>query len=446
LLVLAAFALLAPALFNGFPLVFADTGGYLARPFERTLEIGRSALYGAFMAAGLPLHFWPAVLAQAALTVWLIALTLRSHGLGGRPGLVLLMVLALALLTGLPWYVGQLIPDIFVPLAVLALYLLAFRWMTLRRFERGLLVALVALAIAFHMSILGLAAALVLALVLIRPAASRLRLPRPALLPPLAAVCAGIVLALVSNLAITGSFAFTPGGANFIFGRLLQDGIVERYLADRCPDPTIRLCEYRHELPANADGWLWGWGSPYYKLGGSAGFEPDARRIIAETLRLYPGAHVTTAAKAMLDQLVMMKTGEGMHSRDNEHAARDLARLAPAAYARFEASRQQHDWFTFDALNAVQVPLALAAFAALPLIVLLAGRGRLAPAMAPLALTVLLALLANAGISGGLSNPNDRYQNRLAWLAPFTLMIALAGSLRRRPDQDPQTAVKRPSD
>ena len=41
--------LLVPALLNGFPLVFADTGGYLARPFERTLALGRSAFYGLFL-------------------------------------------------------------------------------------------------------------------------------------------------------------------------------------------------------------------------------------------------------------------------------------------------------------------------------------------------------------------------------------------------------------
>src|ERR1700680_4877028 len=91
--------LLAPALWNGFPLIFADTGGYLARPFERTLVLGRSAFYGTFIAAGIPLDFWPNVLIQAALTVWLIVLTLRVHGCGGRPGLALLTVIGLAVAT-----------------------------------------------------------------------------------------------------------------------------------------------------------------------------------------------------------------------------------------------------------------------------------------------------------------------------------------------------------
>ena len=39
-------ALMAPALWNGFPLIFPDTGGYLDRPVFGTLGLGRSALYG----------------------------------------------------------------------------------------------------------------------------------------------------------------------------------------------------------------------------------------------------------------------------------------------------------------------------------------------------------------------------------------------------------------
>ena len=39
LLLALPFVLLAPALWNGFPLIFPDTGGYLERPLLGTLEI-----------------------------------------------------------------------------------------------------------------------------------------------------------------------------------------------------------------------------------------------------------------------------------------------------------------------------------------------------------------------------------------------------------------------
>src|SRR3954468_2127710 len=89
--------LLAPAIFNGFPIIFADTGGYLLRPIEGQLELGRSALYGAFLLAGIAFDFWPVVIVQAAMTCWIIVLTLRAFNLGKRPGAALVVVLTLTL-------------------------------------------------------------------------------------------------------------------------------------------------------------------------------------------------------------------------------------------------------------------------------------------------------------------------------------------------------------
>jgi hypothetical protein len=92
-------ALMAPALWNGFPLIFPDTGGYLDRPILGTLGMGRSALYGLFLYIGVPFSFWPNVVLQSALTVWLIVLTMRAHGLGGRPWLALGIVAMLTVCT-----------------------------------------------------------------------------------------------------------------------------------------------------------------------------------------------------------------------------------------------------------------------------------------------------------------------------------------------------------
>ena len=434
LIVSAVAVLLAPAVWNGFPFVWADTGGYLARPFERTLEIGRSALYGTFLAAGISFDFWLTIAVQAALTAWMLTLSLRAHGFGSRPWYTAALIFILTLLTSLPWYVGTLMPDIFVPLAVLGLYLLAFRRDALRRMELLGLTALVAFAIASHMATLGLSVAVLAAFAAVRPLAAALCLPRPALAAPAVAIAAGIALAFLSNFAIAGRLALTPGGVHFVFGRLVQDRIVARYLADRCPDATLRLCPYRDQLPNSSDGWLWGWDSPFYKLGGADGFAPETRRIIADTLRMYPGQHGATAARAALQQFVMVRTGEGIHPRDIEHAARALERFGPDVMPRYRAARQQHDAYDFAWINRIHVPLALAAVTILPFLIAAGVLGRIAPSSAAFALTVLLALIANAAICGALSNPNDRYQSRLVWLAPLAVAIAV---LARRPSTLP---------
>ncbi len=46
------------------------------------------------------------------------------------------------------------------------------------------------------------------------------------------------------------------------------------------------------------------------------------------------------------------------------------------------------------------------------------------------AVAVLLALLGNAAITGGLSGPHDRYQSRIMWLAPLTALLATASLFR----------------
>src|SRR3954468_21430590 len=69
--------LLAPALWNGFPLLQYDTGGYIARWYEGTLEVSRSTVYGLFLNALTHPDFWPAIVVQAALTVWILSLLSR---------------------------------------------------------------------------------------------------------------------------------------------------------------------------------------------------------------------------------------------------------------------------------------------------------------------------------------------------------------------------------
>src|SRR5215204_2919157 len=79
---LAALALLlAPALWNGYPLLQYDTGGYLARWYEGYLVPSRSTVFGLYLHLGEGWRFWPIVIAQSVLTLWIVALVLRVFGL-----------------------------------------------------------------------------------------------------------------------------------------------------------------------------------------------------------------------------------------------------------------------------------------------------------------------------------------------------------------------------
>ena len=51
----------------------------------------------------------------------------------------------------------------------------------------------------------------------------------------------GAVMVFAANYAVAGSVAWTPGGFALSFGRMLQDGIVDEYLDEHCPDALAAL-------------------------------------------------------------------------------------------------------------------------------------------------------------------------------------------------------------
>jgi hypothetical protein len=94
--------------------------------------------------------------------------------------------------------------------------------------------------------------------------------------------------------------------------------------------------------------------------------------------------------------------------------------------------------FNFNWANVIPVPLQALAVALLPLIVWLRRDRRIAS----LAAYLFFALIINAVICGALSNPHDRYQSRLAWLAPLVVVIAALGWRCRPSTTYAMTAVK----
>src|SRR5437660_1599960 len=109
--------LMAPALWNGYPLLQWDTGGYLARWYEGYLVPSRSTAFGLYLHFGEDSAFWINLGIQALATLWILQLTLRVLGMA-QPLRLLAIGLALVLTTALPWLASMLLTDIFAGLPV----------------------------------------------------------------------------------------------------------------------------------------------------------------------------------------------------------------------------------------------------------------------------------------------------------------------------------------
>ncbi|HEY7663096.1 MAG TPA: hypothetical protein VH934_08245 [Xanthobacteraceae bacterium] len=412
-------ALLAPALWNGYPLLQYDTGGYLARWYEGYLVPSRSTVYGLFLHLGEGVHFWPELALQAACTVWVIWLSLRVFGFGASPWLLVAVIAALSVLTALPALSSMLLTDIFVGLAVLALYLLVFRGRELRRAERFGLFLLVAFAAATHSATLAVLLAVIgfCGLVLVLSGTRLLRL-----VPAVSAIATGAVMLLAANFAFSGQLAWTPGGFGIAFGRMLQDGIVKRYLDDHCPDVRLRLCPYRDELPKTADDFLWNYGV-FNELGRFSGLGDEMRFIVLHSLREYPLQQIETAFAATAAQLGLVATGNGTHNQI-WHTYGIMRQFIPDEVPAMQKARQQRGELHFDLINRVHVPIALGSMLLVLALLAKALAHRRFDEPILLAAIVAVALLANAFVCGALSGPHDRYGARIAWIATFAVVIA----------------------
>jgi hypothetical protein len=416
------------AVWNGFPLMYYDTAGYMVQGLARAFLPERSPVYSLLLLfTGGWISLWPVVILQALMTGYLIALTARIE----VPGLPLKGLAwiggGLMLLTGIGWYVGQVEPDCMTALLVLGCYLLLFRRDVLNLMACNLVVAITALAVASHPSHLGLIAGLLLAGGALRLSGRRWPgLPRPRLKSAAAAVAMALGLILASNLALAQSLFISRSGSVFLFARLMQDGIVQRLLHDTCPASGYQLCSYQRQLPHNANLWLWGSKSLFHREGGFANPEEQEEydRIILDSLKRYPLMHIKAAVTDSVLQFFEFRTGDGIESQAFILWP-EIKKVAPGQLAAYERARQQTQKFRFQVLNMIHVTVGMLSLLG---IVMLLNHAVLKRSWGEVAWpgTVLLGLMGNAVICATFSNPHDRYQSRLMWLPALVLLLALA--------------------
>ena len=428
----AAIAVLCPillvaAFWNGFPLMFYDTGAYIFEGFANRFVPERSPVYSLFLwSAGAAVSVWLVAIVQAILTAFVIVETARVVAPRMTLGTMLVIGGVLAVFTGLPWYVGQAEPDCFTALVVLSLYLLAFHSQTLGRWRTGALVLIGALSIGVHPSHLGLAGGLMILAALyelfVKPAAW----PKAKLLLPCASIALALAMILAANFHYTRHAFISRAGGIFAMARMMQDGIVTKVLDDSCSTKHFALCPYRNSLPTRADQYLWGASTPFTKLGRFVKTEKESDAIVRESLVRYPLLNLEMAAKDSVEQFVIFHTGDGIDPQQ-WIIGRDFRIFMPSQLPAYDVARQQKGRIPFRAINFVHLPAAW-----LGLVLLIGGfilaLRKSESKSAALFGFILAALVGNAIICGVLSGPHARYQSRLMWTP--VLALALVGSNR----------------
>jgi hypothetical protein len=308
-----------------------------------------------------------------------------------------------------------LMPDVFGSVVILFAVSIALGLERIDLASRIVLFAIAVTAIMFHYGNVPLALGLFVIAALMRAGRKRL-------VQILFGVAGSTILVAVGINVMIGIVGFdttsiAPGRAPIVLARSIADGPARWVLETDCASdrPRYALCEYwGTDIPSNVGAALWDDGGME-----SAPAELHARiraeeiALLLEAARRYPAQQAAAFLSNTFDQALAV-----------------WPRYASAAQFAIRAdgrrSRQAVNDTAFEALVPALRTLHEVGYAS--------GRcgARVdCPALpgvhnAPGCVVVLVGLLLNAAIFGGLSAPVPRYQARVAWLAfaVFALLLA----------------------
>jgi hypothetical protein len=458
------------SVWNGYPLVYEDTQGYMSQPAtvghalglpnewadeakarwlveERRQskaaspkdspapQFGRSIYYGTLIyLLSLVGGLWAVVLAKAAMVGLVVAL-LWFRCFDFRSGLgftALLFGLAAATSAGL--FANLVMPDIFSGLLILSLAMLFVFWGKLQQIDKVALTAVATLAVISHSSHLLLAiGALVVATLLrfVMPDGRRAHISKAGLGVGIGVVVSGIVAIVVYGMVIGTVFGKAPQRLPHMTAHLVSHPILADFLRDNCDveAPQWAVCAYRERLPIVWTNFLF---SRDAAKGGFATADPEQRQALSDQdaqlmLAVFRSDPLATGAMmlgATGKQLVM--TSYSDLSPQTKSAYID-DNFPPRVRDEIHGSRLWSDdsamWIGSNiqqVVTVISIPVIILCFIGfLKYGIAIRERLLIFPVF------VIICVAINAFICGTLAFPYDRFQARIIWLIPLLAIIMI---------------------
>jgi hypothetical protein len=429
------------AVYNGFPLAYSDSGNYLDNAIDllhwhRPWFFFRPPTYGAFLVPFATARtLWLLPLAQGLLVAWTVDTTLRSAAitLSGR-GRILLFALLCAL-TSLPWFSGQIMPDVFTPVVILLSFVVV--WTPLSRSRAlGPAFVLLSFAIAAHLSHFPLYGVLLLAGLGARlatdPEARSWRQATALAFRAGVPLAVALVAVIAPNYLLYQQPVLSRSSSMFLLAHLVGDGTALRYLDRACSIRRYTLCAQRAELRADTDWFMWSAAGPRAQseqamAHGDSTFLREAPLIVAGTLRQEWPAVLAHSVRSGIEQLATFEIHPGEHYFSPAVAA-SIERLGSEPARAYRLSQQATGGLPTAAATTLHYASVCAA-----LLTMLWSLPRLkGPRHRPfriLVATVFFGLVVNAGVVASLATVHPRYQSRVVWLV---VLLGVVSALQLR--------------
>jgi hypothetical protein len=359
-------------------------------------------------------RFGVLVLLQASAAFWLLFKLFSLYTARPLAG----AIASAGLLPAIAFGVSRASPDIWAGLLVLALLLLLEGWGRLRRMEYGAAWVLAALGVSFHASHLPLGAAVVAAWLAVSFLPKRSgAVPRWSVAAGGLAVAAGAASTALAGFIGFGEVSVAPKRYPIALARSIEDGPALWHLQEHCDTYNYTVCEmYPEGIPTNVGAFLW---SDRGVANRATPEQMDQLReeevlILQRASQEYPYAALRRAAGNVGLQLVRFDL--------NTRTYRQLRSYV--GDGKLSERYMRDGWWLPVYHGAAQLLHFGGVLLGLAALLWAACRpGRLTANQVRLLAVTLTALAANAVVCGALSAPVDRYQVRVIWLLPLSVMI-----------------------
>ncbi|MEZ4722888.1 MAG: hypothetical protein R2813_13525 [Flavobacteriales bacterium] len=310
------FLIIAPALYNRYPLVYFDSGAYMEMSVNLMPSFHRAIGYPMLMKlTGWTISNWPIIFLQGFLVSWLLFQLVKVFINERTRWFHFLLVLLLSFATSLSWYASQLMPDIFTLILALVTLLIVFDSNALLKklFFYG---AIAFISLLTHLSHLPL---LVMVIVAIYGwqwmSKSQQRMPKKAYLVFGAVTLSAFLFTCAYNAAKGFGFRMSLASNVFITANIGEMGFLKMYLDENCDQKHISLCAIKDSLPQETGGYLWENSGPIQTHPeGWEGANREYAQVVHDFLTSpkYLKWLVFGALKSTFEQMFQIELGSGL--------------------------------------------------------------------------------------------------------------------------------------
>ena len=434
---LAAITLLIPAFYNGYPLVYSDTGSYIQSGMDLVIPEHRTIMYGLFIRFfSFNFSFWLVVFAQSLIVSYVLWHITRVINKTISKRLFLIGLALLSWFTGLGWYTSQIMPDIFTVTAIGTLLLLALK-KDYKIYQKVIFSFLLVFSINAHFSNYLISILTVLGLFVITrtkfiPKAKK----ELSFLLPTIIVTLSIVTGSLINYSVGSTFKINQGSHVFLMGKMLDSGVLKSFLDDECKNDNYVLCHCKDSLPVTSRELLWNPNSPLYQNGGWTGSEKPFNDILFDifTSPKHLALFTYNSILSSVTQLFQNDVGSGLVSNwykdPTSPPYAQIEKHFPFELNQYKQSRQNGNlWdqgldFTF--INYINNMFLVISAGLLFYIFTFKNKRKSIDIHTQLIIfTFLLGIVVNAIVVGSLANVYDRLQSRISWTLIFCMMLLL---------------------